>query len=358
MKIHKTEPSSFLFFRWTVIILSLSFLIASFVILIIKMVNERPTISTTYTAVDSVLAPAVNISYDFNFKISCLIYYDYYGTVSKPCDEYVNQPVNMGYIYDHPFVGSFIPGNNIYLAKTANNSDTTKPSYIFLNINVMDPTITSNYSFQDSVYRLYAYDSSTQYNDSLTPFGESLYYTNKFVMANRQTYKLGYFRKIRNTLKQTAFSYIGFPKKYITLPYIESIIQSTPMGSLNPNDVSVRINPRSFIIEEEQEQRGDSILSIFGTIAAFYSSMVFIYVFLFGVDLVRPWGIAHIGCCGFKKLENETKEKLIKAVTPPDLESGMENRIILLEEFNQFLRENVVDVSLLERERKKREKKP
>ncbi|RIA80333.1 hypothetical protein C1645_838880 [Glomus cerebriforme] len=72
------------------------------------MVNERPTITSTYTVVDRVLAP----------------------------------------------------GDNIYLAKTTTNV-TADPSYIFLNINVIDPIITSsNYSVQDSVYRLYAYDSS------------------------------------------------------------------------------------------------------------------------------------------------------------------------------------------------------
>ncbi|RIA80334.1 hypothetical protein C1645_838881 [Glomus cerebriforme] len=36
-----------------------------------------------------------------------------------------------------------------------------------------------------------------------------------------------------------------------------------------------------------------TIISIFGTIAAFYSSMVFIYVFLFGVDL--RWSYDSIG---------------------------------------------------------------
>ncbi|RIA90829.1 hypothetical protein C1645_822819 [Glomus cerebriforme] len=143
-----------------VIILSLSFLITSFLILVINMVNERPTITSTYTVVDRVLASAVNISYDFNFTISCTLYYDYYGRISKPCNEYIKQPINMGYIDDHPFVGSFLPGDNIYLAKTTTNV-TADPSYIFLNINVIDPIITSsNYSVQDSVYRLYTYDSS------------------------------------------------------------------------------------------------------------------------------------------------------------------------------------------------------
>ncbi|RIA94139.1 hypothetical protein C1645_818523 [Glomus cerebriforme] len=294
------------------------------------MINERPTITTTYTTVDSVVAPGV----------------------SKPCDEYVTQPINMNYTDDHPFVGSFVPEDNIYLSKT--NNDTMTPSYIFLNINVIDP-IASNYSVRDAVYRLYAYDSSTaaQCNDS--PFGESLYYRNKFVLANHLVYRLGYFRKIRNTLEQSLFSFTGFSRKYTTLPYIDSIIQNTPMGPSNDNDVTIRINPRSFIIEEEQEQRNDTIISIFGTIAAFYSSMVFIYVFLFGVDLMKPWGIAHERCCGFRKLEEGIQETLINVVSPP--KGDMEARINILEEFNRFLRENVIDLSLLEKEWKKRMEK-
>ena len=66
---------------------------------------------------------------------------------------------------------------------------------------------------------------------------------------------------------------------------------------------------------------------------------------------MRPWGIIHNGCCGFRKLERKTKERLTERVssseTSTDLES-LSRRVIELEGFKRFLEGNVIDTSLLE----------
>lgn len=54
---NKTEISSILIFRRIFIAASLLLLIASFVLLSVKMIHERPAIASTITAVDSVASP-------------------------------------------------------------------------------------------------------------------------------------------------------------------------------------------------------------------------------------------------------------------------------------------------------------
>jgi len=79
------------------------------------------------------------------------------------CDEYITQPVNMGY-YDHPFVGSFLPGGPTgdKINLTRYGYDSVGPYFVFLNIHI-DPTLNFanfNDSAQESFFRLYVYESS------------------------------------------------------------------------------------------------------------------------------------------------------------------------------------------------------
>ncbi|CAG8687209.1 11677_t:CDS:2, partial [Ambispora gerdemannii] len=200
---------------------------------------------------------------------------------------------------DYPFVGRFSPKGDITL--TAYNGTEIKegkaapgPTFVYLRINITDPTfdlavlitiIDINMAINE--YRYVESESGTK---RPSPFEESLFYLNKYTLSGGFFYKLGFSRKIRKTFAQEYLSYIGLPQTYHKIPYIESGMQSVPMASLNTTNLIVRISPRSFIIEEEQEQRTLTILGTLGTIAAYYSSIAFIYVFLFGVDSMTPWG--------------------------------------------------------------------
>ncbi|CAI2167824.1 12885_t:CDS:2 [Funneliformis geosporum] len=342
-KPQKTEPRSILYFRRSVITFSLILLITSFVILCHKVLNEKSTISSTFTTSSSLPAPAINLAFGFEFNISCLLYYDYHGTIVKNCDEYVQQP-KLTENEDHSFVGNFL--GNISLKGYGDEGGVL---FVFLNININNKLLNLNDSNQETSFRMIAFDSEdTQSNAPVTPFEESLFYLNKYTVAEHFIYKLGFSRKFRKTLVPTLLTYIGFQGTYVTKPYIESIMQIAPMISSNPNYLTIRISPRSFIVEEEQEQRNGNIINILGNIAALYSSIVFIYVFLFGVDSMRPWGFVHKGCCGFRRFEERTKEKLSQSVRAPDLEAGFEERILYLEKFRRFLEKNVIDASLLE----------
>ena len=72
------------------------------------------------------------------------------------CDQYVTQPKKTDDV-NFPFVGSFSPKGNVNLTKV---DDTGPPRFILLYMNVIDPTtIISNDSFQETNFRLTAYDS-------------------------------------------------------------------------------------------------------------------------------------------------------------------------------------------------------
>ncbi|RIB20761.1 hypothetical protein C2G38_2141012 [Gigaspora rosea] len=54
----------------------------------------------------------------------------------------------------------------------------------------------------------------------------------------------------------------------------------------------------SKFLQVETEQRSISIISIIGSIFAYYGAFTAIYVFLFGAYLISPFGFIHNGCGG------------------------------------------------------------
>ncbi|GBC34562.2 hypothetical protein GLOIN_2v1870609 [Rhizophagus irregularis DAOM 181602=DAOM 197198] len=341
-KPRKTEHESIWKLRRAVIVVFLMILVGSFVVMSIRIARENPTISTTFASVNNVLAPSIYLSLPYNFSISCQIYYDYNGINDTSCDEYITQPKSTG-DSDYPYGGNFSP-EGIELTRY----DDTGPYFVFLIINITDPTFNV---LTEPFFRMTLYDSDdglsdferinkTKSDSLISPFEESLFYLNKYTLTGGYFYKLGFSRKIRKVIRHPFWSFIGFPSNYLLLPYIESSIQGVPAASLDATRLKVRISPRDFIVEEEQEQRNDTIIGALGVIAAFYSSAVFIYVFLFGVDSMKPWGVIHDGCCGFKRFKRESVE-ILAWESSPDTED-IDRRVEALEKFRDFLRETIV----------------
>ncbi|RIB09462.1 hypothetical protein C2G38_2108557 [Gigaspora rosea] len=340
----RVEPKLVLRFRRIIIILSLILLIIALLTLCIRVFNERPTVSTTIKRDDKVLAPIIYMQFKYNFSISCFLYYSINGTIVTSCDDCISQPTLVSDI-DFPYIGRFSPKHDIGLTKYSDPG----PYFVYLNMYVNTTGLSFNDTAQDSIFRMVAFDAEKDflYSNSTSPFEESLFYSNKYSLARNSIYKFLYNRKIRKMIdKQHEYlSMIGFPSKYNEpLNYIESIIEPLPM-ILNSSDQPysvVRVNPRDFTKVEEEEQ--STIIGAIGTVVAFYSSVVFIYIFLFGVDSIRPWGIVH-NCCGIKE---KTQKKLLKDVhliNTDDLESLIQ-RVNEIEHFHKYLRNNVVDTSL------------
>nr|CAG8589656.1 11363_t:CDS:2 [Entrophospora candida] len=318
-KPQETEPRSILYFRRSVIVISLLFLIGTLVILCFRVFDEQSNITTTLAPINNPIVPG----FGQDFNISCSLYYDYYGTNSTSCDEYIVQPKKIGYD-NYPYVGYFSPKGNINLTKY---NDTVGLHFVYLHINIKNSTAPDDYTRE---FRMTLYDAgkffhkidvyillNKDFNTSVTPFEESLFYMNKHTLTGHS-------------------------------------VEDIPVNPSSTDYAIIRISPQSFIIAEEQEQslivlynRSNTIISTIGTIAAFHSAAVFIYVFLFGVDSIKPWGFAHSGCCGFKR---KAKEGLLPIVEPRAQKSSEKllGRIEELESFKIILEKYVVNTSLLE----------
>jgi len=100
------------------------------------------------------------------------------------CNEFIEQPVNTHDI-DHPYQGKFLPRGNISLTRYGYAK--TGPYFVFLNIKINDPTFDTakfNYSALEAFFRMEIYDSKETYSKPPeTPFEESLFYINKYVLA-------------------------------------------------------------------------------------------------------------------------------------------------------------------------------
>lgn len=78
---------------------------------------------------------------------------------------------------------------------------------------------------------------------------------------------------------------------------------------------------------------------------------------ILGADSIRPWGIAHKKLWELAKLEEETRERLINLVRPRIEQSDMETRIKNLEYFNDFIKDDIIDISRLKEEIEEIERK-
>ncbi|KAF0542831.1 hypothetical protein F8M41_004302 [Gigaspora margarita] len=334
----KSEPSSILYIRRFIIISAFITLLGSTIALFFKMSQEQPIISTTFYSVDTLPAPAM----------------------ADTCNNYVMQPEKTNDDDNYPFTGNFSPKANINLHKY---EDKNGPYFVFLDIVIVDlnfPKIIND-SAQISSFRMIAFDSENDYtirnkrfvspSHQLTPFEQSQYYMNK---------------NTRSILSNSALNYIGIPLSQSPRPYIDSIIEPVPMSLSNKNNISLRISPRSFTIGDEQEQRHSTVIAIIGTVAAFYSSLMFFYVFLFGVDTIRLWGVVHSGCCGIRLFKEKTKTIInndlesVIASDPNNLNSiqdrsqdlqkssqesqNITSRIEELEKFRCFIEMNVIKI--------------
>lgn len=90
---------------------------------------------------------------------------------------------------------------------------------------------------------------------------------------------------------------------------------------------------------------------------AYYNLLTHLFPKKFlGADPIRPWGFAHKKFWGLANLEEETRERFINLVRPR-IESDTETRIKYLEDFSDFIKENIINISLLIEEIKTIEKK-
>ncbi|CAG8645392.1 20609_t:CDS:2, partial [Dentiscutata erythropus] len=216
---NKPEPSEIWTLRRLVIIITILALLALSTLLFMKLHDENPTISTSYSSVDSLLVPNVYLSLDVPFNVSCVTH------LNTSCDEHIIQI--HGYTsrpYSYKFTNS-IKTSQISFSEHSN---------VYINLLM---TALSNPSFTIMVV---LYDP--EYDG----------YTVSYDDKNSSEYD----------------------KNFVEKMYIDQ-------NPTSQNGTKLQISPGSFIIKEQKEQRSNNILSIVGIIFAHYGGLAAFYVILF-----------------------------------------------------------------------------
>jgi hypothetical protein len=252
------EPKAILYIRRSVIVVSILALILFFVVLVMKLDDEQPTISITYSKGslddhDSLPAPVIYLSFEVEFGIGCKYYYDRENENEGDCQKYVTQPVVSEYsnaTYGRPYRGKFIPeGINLTRA-----NDLGKPLFFLLDIGALpeDYNRTVMMHVFDSEFDPWADDFD---QSRMTPFAESFDSMNFYVIPSRVGELIVYSRRIRKTLPESKTSLIGFrTPKYKEVKYLESEIQTID-NNYTRSFALVKVGVKDFNVAVEQEQR-------------------------------------------------------------------------------------------------------
>nr|CAG8454854.1 13583_t:CDS:2 [Entrophospora candida] len=308
----KSEPVSVVIFRKFVVILFVLIALVVLVILSIGVNNDTPTITRKYSQMDKFPVPDSGVD----------------GTNN----EYVNQPT-----YDSNGIflkGSFLPDNLSFVIgdvnKTQNQGDINS---LILIVEITDPSYNAtshssiylSVSMRDQEYDPFN-DTLANGTDDYSTFVKSLQEDVLHSIGN--DYALASSRKKRTVLKDSPLNDLGLPQKYPEQPYVVTNDRSIGTAE-NTKSSKFIITPQSFLLETEVEQSIHLIKP---------SSLI-----ILGSDSIKPWGFIQE-----RILKNETRNKLMSA--PFFKKEGTpEERIEALE---TFLKDHVVDVSLIDQSNK------
>ncbi|RIB25561.1 hypothetical protein C2G38_2067128 [Gigaspora rosea] len=228
-----------------------------------------------------------------------------------------------------------------------------------------------NASDHSNAMEIYAYDKEydlyPKYDEqSVSPFEESLYWKNAYVLMDRSQYFFKFKRIIRYSVIPDIWSYFGRPN-YNEQPYIESTIQIIqPNFTASSSQQTNRIFYAQLYIladpkirqREEIEQKDKTVLNLLGILGGIWSAITGFYIFLFGLGLISPWGFVQ----RLKPFRNEYEKGLLpylvdsqsdeyeteeKSDTKDYRISSILNRLEKLEKINQLYKECIIDSSFL-----------
>ncbi|CAJ0838443.1 10407_t:CDS:2 [Entrophospora sp. SA101] len=311
--------------------------------------NDRPTVTTSYSSMDEFPLPDLN---------------------SVDCGNYVTQPTLQ---YNNTYwFGLFAPKFSFL-----NNPQLGRQDVMMI-FTIVDPSYNHDTDYNTFTISM----SDPEHNAIIDPYANSFdnsSYAN-FVTAvqKRNQYDLGvgfqYLIKMtrsqRNVLIDAPQNNFGLSSNY-PIPYIQTTIRklykillfNEISGADNRNEpnsenydsirvsldktTTVSISALHYLLETENEQR--QFLTVISSIIAVWGGLSVVYIFLFGVNSIKPWGYIQEKCFKRKVLDKLNKSGAMTFATDPDVEKySDEARINGLE---IFLKDYIVDVSLLKQQR-------
>ncbi|CAG8616352.1 4574_t:CDS:2 [Paraglomus brasilianum] len=288
--------------------------------------------------------------------------------MSKTCNNYISESFSAKYTSrtfnaPHYLHAAYYSGElsykveskvmvNIRITDTSFNPNTTSPQMTLLLADIeSDNQLGMALDFNGSSYN--------GFNQTFTNFLET---PAMHVIFYRQQNYVSYLLKERDMISPNAFAYFGFPQK-TTQSYVTSTLTSGPLA---PNDDpnifgSIYIQPASFVIRTETQQMTRTIFNALGLLGGAWSVGIGLYAFLYGSDILNPWGCVHSYCCyyarksrlqvreSFSAMLLQSPRSLVRPSpdlsAPNNLYHALEQRLDTLE---LFLKECVVDQTYLE----------
>ncbi|CAG8792422.1 9091_t:CDS:2, partial [Dentiscutata erythropus] len=333
------EPPTVLYLRRLITVILLLLLIALFIILCIEVYNDIPSIKTTQKPNDRINTPTW-----CNNSITQLQNYTDYNLISFIPSRQASQINIRDYIR---LTITFESG------MTSLNSPINEPMQMF----AFDPGKKNpRYDPIQNTYDL----NQFPYNETFLQSINSISY----FMSQNSYYAFIFSKKVRKLQNLYTFSqYIGLESTPYPIPYVEGTIQQVTYQNASANIPNfyavISLKLQSTITEEETEQRNKTVITILGVIAGIYGGLFGLYTFLFGTDLIRPWGFVHYGCRGLRKKTAESLLPLVdnslsnnKEPAQTRLESlgklSIEQRVEILEKAILLFKDNIFDTKLLD----------
>ncbi|CAG8579282.1 22628_t:CDS:2 [Cetraspora pellucida] len=260
------------------------------------MANEQITISSTYTKIDNLTLPN-----DVPFNITCSKALNS-GSV-LPCKEHINATM----IFDNssrPYFGAFWNSINKKQLSLSESVDGIGHINLYITFSALTRG-TLLMQLYDPDYDIL--DPKFDENDL---FSRSLNYDNNYYLSLGFNYELTFTRNVRHSISNKATNYIGIQQTYIDKKFIRSTIQMYLFNyTPTPNAIQVEISSGPFQMEEQ-------VLSILANILAYYGFASALYIVLFGVEKISPWGIVHKGfCCFFRNIKKKTEVEIKKKIS-------------------------------------------
>ncbi|CAG8765547.1 5633_t:CDS:2, partial [Dentiscutata erythropus] len=302
---------------------------------------ENPTIIQSYEHVQSLPMPVLLFTYANSFILTCG--FTTYDQGNRTCNQYLS---NIQYDSKSKMYMSFFKTSETFMPNGINSlsialaSTSSNPNYGIVYITDIESNplpITNGQIDQTAFTQLITY--SNNISDLYT----------SFVMPTNQLEFFWFTRRIRNVISPKFSDLLGFAPSMEKTTYIDPLIQSMPASTVSATSSSNFLSglimaPQNYVVNMQSEQ------STFGLVGSLWTIAVGIYVFLFGIDKLNPFGCV-IKCPCFRR--NACK-KLRSAfpVIPFANNSGAQLDVIQLHNrlnaLEVFLKERIFDVDYLQ----------
>ncbi|CAB5360068.1 unnamed protein product [Rhizophagus irregularis] len=351
----RSEPKHLLGLKIFTMIMLISGLTGYLAVLIVDVNQDAPIIITSYVNVDGVRAPNLHFGGGYNSSVSCQEFHMVNDVLAPPVDCLEDTIIHYNEQLKLYFT-SYQPSRDVFFSKKSLN-------YVTLKL-VINEEITLEKAW-DMTLMAYHPEKDFFYQGRSDFIEESLFTLNSYSIMPSQDYRFTYSNIIREVIKPSWMNDFGVPPKYERKPYIISDLVGNPIvqDQASGQTISFTIQPKYFnTIQIDKELRTHTYLSVLGLIGGAWGLAAAIYTFLFGANILQPWGAVQSHCCGFSRLtQNKLKDSLPIVPFSDDpktknhqinsLSLAEQNKLFLsrLNSLELFLQEYVVDVQYLDR---------